>query len=235
MIFNPEQSEQELVDKIVLSRQLVSVFESFLVPFYLHPEDPLDEAWIYTNLPSRYLGIMQGQPGDIDVLYIPIKSERPQLRNVVAAEVKIIRPTRARPGKDHKDSGRKQVLGMVRHGLPIISLNHVILPDTNKLEQKRYFTSQAEMLNSIGRKLSGIGNERQEGRLSKLELPPFVGWGASLLEEVGNVLWSSVNHSKFCERNINYNIELDSYIIQLVQQLQPLVKLPGRHSRARIL
>lgn len=233
MTFNPDFSEQAIVKAVVQSQQLYSVFDSFLVPFYLHSSDSFDEAWIYTEVPSKYLGICSGPPGDIDLLYIPMERGQPQVSNVACAEVKIVRPTKQNPGKDHKDSGRRQILGLVQHGIPIVSLNHIILPETNKKVFGPFHSLATGMeLEEVCKHLSGVINERQEGRLRSLGLPKFVGYSAALIEKVGNVLYSSVNHGRFCKRNSDTNPNLEECIVQFVEaHPSPEIKLPGRKGR----
>ncbi len=235
--FSPDFSEQEIVSRIVHSRELYSVFESFIVPFYLHPRESFSEAWIYTEVASEHIGITHGRPGEIDLLYIPMQDGRPQAHNTVCAEVKIIRPTKSNPGKDHKDSGREQVLGLVAHRMPVISLNHIILPETN-----RYLHGTAYSLDvgpggmdEVAKHLSGVSHHRQEGRLRGMAIPDFVGYGAAQVEQVGAVLISSLNHGRFCKRNQDYDDSLERYLNLFVEQNpSPELVLPGREGNASL-
>ena len=228
--FSPELSEQEIVSKIIASRELYSAFDVFIVPYYLHPRDDISEAWIFTNIPSGALGFSEGRPGDIDLLYVPLFEGRPQPGNCVCAEIKIIRPTRANPGKDHKDSGREQIVGLLQRRVPVISLNHIILPDTNRVLHQISETEDAmESMREIGPYLSGINNERQEGRLKSLALPECVGYGAALIEEVGHFLMSTVNHGRFCTHNPEYDGSFDSHLMNFLEKRpKPEIVLPAR-------
>lgn len=201
-----------------------------LSPAISFPSESFTEARVYTNIPSTSFGIEQGRPGDIDLLFVPMSGQVAQVRNTAFAEVKIIRPTRNNPAKDHKDSGRQQILGLVNQGVPIISLIHIILPETNLTTfEQGYNLDTNEDLNAVFTKLSGIVNERQVGRLEHLELPDFVGYSAALLEVVGNVTMASLNHSLFCKHNPRYQPEVGELIQKFVDNTDALyVRLAGR-------
>lgn len=222
---------------VVRSNKFGDAFESFIVPFYLHPPEGFTEGRVYTNIPSSLFGIEKGRPGDIDLLFVPMEGETAQVHNAVFAEVKIIRPTRSNPSKDHKDSGREQVMGLVKHGMPVVSLNHIILPDTNRTGAEQWFDLQdGKDLGLVFSRLSGVVNERQISRLERLDIPEFVGYSATLIEVLGNITMTSGNHSRFCRRNPAYQPHVGALVQQFVAQTSmPYFKLPGRRASAHAL
>jgi len=67
------------------------------------------------------------KPGDVDALLIPIERDRPLFNESIAIEVKVVRPTRSKPGRCPNSSGVEQASGLIADGFPRVGLLHLVL------------------------------------------------------------------------------------------------------------
>lgn len=121
-----------LVTELVAdARSLGPVAHFILDTAFPYPEHPFgQDIWVAANVLREAIGLPPSlKPGDIDILIVPEGPSGPQLEKAMAVEVKVVRPTFAKPGRNANSYGRSQVSGLLRDGFPFVGLLHLVLPE----------------------------------------------------------------------------------------------------------
>lgn len=145
--------EAALIEKLVHDwPTLYDLFNFVVRPALGEPRDR--QGWDYTilgNLPRRYFGLSNlGQPGDIDVLIVPVPDGRCHPELCAAIEVKrlALRGPNWEKGTDRY--GLSQASGLLRAGFPYVGLMHLVVSLPGPKRNHRP-ASYGEMLDSDGR------------------------------------------------------------------------------------
>jgi len=75
------------------------------------------------------------KPGDFDILVIPYSETGVHIERTAAIEVKVVRPTRAKPERNANSLGVTQLKGMIEDGFPFAGLIHVCIPEALPKEE----------------------------------------------------------------------------------------------------
>jgi hypothetical protein len=123
-----------------------------------------------------------GRPGDVDLLIIPDNGSL-MLDRTIAIELKVVRPTISKPGKNSSSLGVSQAIGLLKDGFPFVGLTHVVLPELQPRHLHKL--SPVKSLETDGRgQLKDTGEfvrwdpfpivcaRRQEGRIVAANIPP---------------------------------------------------------------
>lgn len=212
--------EAALVSNLVTDVSTLGAVTHFILKTaFPCPEHPFSQnVWVAANVLREAVGLSPGQkPGDIDILIVPDGPMGPQLDKVMAAEVKIVRPTLANPGRNANSYGRSQASGLLRDGFPFVGLLHLVLPEPLPSEYlfdvphiaprpgqngEPILTGETSKVDFFPR----IAAERQQLRLEALDLPQaiaFTSIGIQLSEENSRLFSHTLGHSRTGLRNFN--------------------------------
>lgn len=179
------QSEEEVLKRIATNKMCLANCVSFaLETAFPYPESRFaNDILISTNVPRTGLGLEpERKPGDIDVLIIPFHDSEYYFERSIAIEVKVLRPSIARPSRNVNSMGIKQVSGLLRDGFPFVGLLHIAVPEKSPAELWWNVPMIAGTLKPSGEvvetgehvfidPLPIITAERQEGRIAAAGLP----------------------------------------------------------------
>lgn len=186
------RSEEEIIQRIIANRTTLANCVSFaLNSAFPYPDHQFaNDVLISVNVPRAQLGLDPYQkPGDIDLLIIPFSDSRYHFELSVAIEVKVLRPTIAKPSRNVNSMGFKQTSGLLRDGFPFVGLLHVAVPEATP----EVFCWDIPMIaNTLGPngELVETGErvvidpfpiitaQRQEGRINALDLPIEAGFNS---------------------------------------------------------
>jgi hypothetical protein len=206
--------EKQIVQELIQNDGCLGDAIFFATAPALNLDDELTDSILHiaTEVPREILGLELGKkPGDIDLLIIPEKNQAMIFERTIAIEVKIVRPTIKKPGKNAGKMGATQIQGLIDDGFPFVGLLHIEVPEETPLDFR------TEMPNGFMMDLFPLDSaERQQGRLNKLGLPSFVGFSSTGLQSLeGNFIGSSFGFDKDCELNPFIN----SLIIKRIKKL----------------
>ncbi|MBZ4043364.1 hypothetical protein [Flavobacterium hibisci] len=86
--------------------------------------------YIATNVLRQDLGFDKNEkPGDFDLVIIPFTKEKILFERTGACEVKIVRPTRAKPQRNANSLGLTQLKGLISDGFPFVGLMHISMTE----------------------------------------------------------------------------------------------------------
>jgi hypothetical protein len=174
---------------------------------FSQPFAETDGLFISYSVPREELGLFKGGvPGDIDILAIPFKDNEPLSAYAMAIEVKVTRPTLAKPSKNANKLGSTQTLGLVAAGFPLVGLLHVCMPEKTPSDLLTPIPFLTEPYISSGNQKDCMlmdlfpvaVAERQQGRLTSLNLPSWIGihaFGISSNKE-GEMTGCTVGYSR---------------------------------------
>ncbi|UDL05990.1 hypothetical protein [Marinobacter sp. CA1] len=186
------RSEEEVIKRIVANKTSFANSVSFaLNSAFPYPEHQFsNDVMVSVNVPRAHLGLDPEQkPGDIDLLLIPLDDYQYHFDLSVAIEVKVVRPTIAKPSRNVNSMGFKQTSGLLRDGFPFVGLLHIAVPEAIPTE---LFWNVPVIDNALGPngELVETGErvamdpfpiitaQRQEGRINALGLPMEAGFNS---------------------------------------------------------
>lgn len=137
--FNREQlnlEEKQVINILINWKENESLydlrhFQSIIAPDLDIPEYfDIKGLYFATNVLRQDLGFKKNEkPGDYDIIIIPYTENEILFDRVGVCEVKVVRPTRARPQKNANSLGITQLKGLIADGFPFISLMHVSMTE----------------------------------------------------------------------------------------------------------
>lgn len=186
------RSEEEIIKRIVANRTALANSVSFaLNSAFPYPEHQFaNDVLVSVNVPRAHLGLDPEQkPGDIDLHLIPFNDYRYHFERSVAIEVKVLRPTIAKPSRNVNSMGFKQASGLLRDGFPVVGLLHIAVPEETPAEFCWDVPVIANNLGPYGELVETgervamdpfpiITAQRQEGRINALDLPMEAGFNS---------------------------------------------------------
>lgn len=192
--------ETQIVEVLVNNPAWLSDAIFFAANSALHMDDEIIECTLHVakEVPRESLGLeLDQKPGDVDLLIIPERKGLLHFDRSIAIEVKVVRPTFAKPEKNAGKMGSTQVKGLARDGFPFVGLLHLEVPEETPEE------SRVEMPNGYLMDMFPFeASLRQEGRLKKLDLPEFVGFSSTgLLSGNNDFIGSSFGLDQKCSKN----------------------------------
>lgn len=99
-------------------------------PIDLHEFFEYQGLYIARTILREEMGFPQtSNPGDFDVILIPYSKERVFFERTAVFEIKVVRPTRRKPGKNANSLGITQLKGLIEDGFPLVSLMHVCMTE----------------------------------------------------------------------------------------------------------
>lgn len=196
--------ELKIIEQIIFAGKY-SVIDFLHYPIMIGNRHRPDGFIFSVGLERKCLGFDDGpKPGDYDLIIIPMKNNNVLVDYTGVLEVKICRPTLENKSRDTNKSGKDQILGLINDDFPFIGLLHIILPQKDTRKEylfNPYGTeefSENDTINSIE------FEERQLGRLKKLNLPKQIGFCSNCIYDYNTFLSSGMNSSRFCsKRKIN--------------------------------
>lgn len=129
-------SEEDAIDELLSWNSEIQKHD--LRPFYGLLSLPLNHnaVWEYTDfyvirrVLREELGFdKNSKPGDFDIILIPFNKEKIYFERTAIYEVKIVRPTRNKPGKSPSSLGITQVNGLINDGFPLVGLMHITMTE----------------------------------------------------------------------------------------------------------
>ncbi len=186
------RSEGEILKRIVSNRTTLANCVGFsLNAAFPYPEHQFaNDVLISVNVPRAQLGLApELKPGDIDLLIIPFNESRYYFDRAIAIEVKVLRPTIAKPSRNVNSMGFNQTTGLLQDGFPFIGLLHIAIPEATPAE----FCWDVPMIDNTlgpngelvetGKRVAMdpfpiITAQRQEGRINALDLPEEAGFNS---------------------------------------------------------
>ena len=173
-------------DRSLRANILHTALESAFPPPDQHPY--AQDVLVGIEIKREKLGLAAGQrPGDIDLLVVPLQGDRPSAKKAIAIEVKIVRPTLRKPGKNADTTGSDQARGLLHDGFPYVCLLHLCAPEPlpKALHWSLPYVEHEPGVGLVetGRRLlidpfPLMSAPRQEGRLRALGLPAEIGYTA---------------------------------------------------------
>lgn len=187
------QSEEEVIKRIIDNKTSLANCISFaLNTAFTHPEHPwANDILVSVNIPRTELGLNPEQkPGDIDLLIIPFNDFRYFFDRSIAIEVKVLRPTIAKPSRNVNSMGLRQTLGLLRDGFPFVGLIHIAIPESTPSELVWDVPVISDTLGPNGELIETgrsiaidpfpvVTAERQEGRINTMGLPIEIGFSST--------------------------------------------------------
>jgi len=184
------RSEEEIIKRIVANKtSLANCVRFALNAAFPYPEHQFaNDVLISVNVPRAQLGLdPERKPGDIDLLIIPFNDYRYHFERSIAIEVKVLRPTIAKPSRNSNSMGFKQTSGLLQDGFPFVGLLHIAVPETTPAEFCWDVPMIANTLGPNGELVETgervvidpfpiITAQRQEGRINALGLPVEAGF-----------------------------------------------------------
>jgi hypothetical protein len=131
-------SEEEVIDILINSDKQHFPLKSFSNVLYAPMrinDDLVDYTGFYVAklLLREELGFKdKKKPGDFDIIIIPFSDTNIYFDRTVAAEVKVVRPTRKNPSRNANSLGVTQLFGLIEDGFPFVSLVHITMPEALK-------------------------------------------------------------------------------------------------------
>ena len=140
-------SEEQVIDiitsKSIDGKSLLHYnFNLISSPFEIDESEKYIGYYVAKNILRQDMGFEKNQkPGDFDLLIIPFSALRVYFERTIATEVKVVRPTRQKPGRNSNSDGIEQTKGLIEDGFPLISLFHIVMTEplleSEKLQIKR--------------------------------------------------------------------------------------------------
>lgn len=185
-------SEAQVVSRFVRDRRaLANTIHFALDTAFPPPERAYGEGvWIGQCLERELLGLAPGRrPGDVDLLVIPEIKGTLVCERAIAIEVKIVRPTFERPGRNSNSLGVSQARGLLDDGFPFVGLLHISIPESLPPELHLTVPHLSLRISPDGRPTpSGkfytldpfplYSAVRQRGRLDAMKLPEVVAYNS---------------------------------------------------------
>lgn len=181
--------EPEILEFLLKKDQLHAFMSFMVMGAYRFPDydDRLVRLKVAINVDRMRLGLdPNSKPGDIDILAIPVWNDIPEFNKTIAIEVKISRPTIAKPSKSPSSLGATQARGLFSDGFPYCGLLHLVvaepLPESLKLPipiMSNKVDADGNLQETGETQLSDLfgcySTDRQFGRLETLGLPVNIG------------------------------------------------------------
>lgn len=186
------RSEEEVIKRIVANKTSLANSVSFaLKSAFPYPEHQFsNDVLVSVNVPRAHLGLDPEQkPGDIDLFLIPFNDCQYHFDRSIAIEVKVLRPTIAKPSRNVNSMGFKQASGLLRDGFPFVGLLHIAVPEVIPTEFCWDVPVIGNALGPSGELVETgervavdpfpiITAQRQEGRINALGLPMEAGFNS---------------------------------------------------------
>ncbi|OAI08149.1 hypothetical protein A1353_05790 [Methylomonas methanica] len=192
------------------------------------------DVLIASNVLRENLGLPAEQkPGDIDFLIVPYNGNL-MLEKTIAIELKIVRPTINKPGKNANSMGVTQAKGLLRDGFPFVGLIHVVIPEAlpkalhvrvplKHWESDGYGGGE---LKDTGETLCfdpfpGVCAQRQEGRILISDLPEDISYrviGLDLKDDDMAGSGCTYGEQRIGKLNRNFSSNLLEKIQSLIEQ-----------------
>lgn len=195
--YHPKLDEKEII-KLLISWKDSSGFPDLrpFVNMMLFPDDfgkekPYTGYYVKENILRTHLNFDKGsKPGDFDVIIIPFRGELVFFNRAAVYEIKVVRPTRAKPSKNANSLGLTQLNGLISDGFPFVGLIHICMPEPLTDEEKLKILMHEKVFNDYSnyknnRSIDQFGNyscDKQMQRLLNLSIPKFAGIAAYSLE-----------------------------------------------------
>lgn len=204
-----------------------------------------DGVLIAQSLPREELGLSPGrQPGDVDLLVVPLVAGQLVLDRLIAVEAKIVRPTFERPHRNSNSLGGSQVLGLIGDGFLFVGLLHVSIPgslpsdlhltvphltsnfgpDRQPIPSGQFYTFDPFALYSA---------KRQEGRLQAIGLSEIVAYSSiafTLSQDGERIAGNTIGNNRRGRANPNVSSKLMARVGELVMSKPQLfVEVPWFH------
>ncbi|MDP9919848.1 hypothetical protein J2W24_005528 [Variovorax boronicumulans] len=183
------ESESKVLARAIRCHRTLSHLVHFgldgAFPFPEHPYG--QDVLVAINVLRQRLGLsVDGRPGDVDLLVVPTR-DSPMADRAIAIEIKIVRPTMAKPSRNANAMGASQAIGLFEDGFPFAGLVHICIPSPLPPELHLSVPKALNKLGPDGKLLySGeffsfdpfplLSAQRQLGRIAALQLPEEVGY-----------------------------------------------------------
>ncbi len=126
-------SEKELIDLLTIEDSKINLM------MFANVIKNITDDEEYKNYTGFYIGkhILRSElefdrlskPGDFDIIIIPGSDKKIFYDRSCAIEVKVVRPTRKKPGKNSNSMGERQVYGLIKDGFPVAGLVHISMAE----------------------------------------------------------------------------------------------------------
>jgi len=134
-----------LIDWGKTSKRILAPFDFMIFPLLTQEEWGIYEGFLVAQeVPRSELGFdPKVKPGDFDVIIIPYSKQKVYLERTVVFEIKVVRPTRDKPGRNANKMGTDQLRGLIRDGFPLVALMHVSMTEP-LLEREKTMIQQCK-------------------------------------------------------------------------------------------
>jgi hypothetical protein len=236
-------SEPEIVREIFEQLDNYGWFFNFMIaPSRAGIPKPREHFGL-TCMPREAFGLPpHRQPGDIDILFVPILEDRIFAEAASAIEVKVLKLPAHKRHKDTARSGRAQALGLLRDGFPYVGILHIVVPEPSPSSRWRPLTiarvlddfGNVEIIaeNQLSDPIVGDSAIRQLGRLDKLVEGSCVGVNAVALsiDIDGRTITGNSTLGRGAHARKNPNVSRS-----LIQRIDELVREVKRRGNVRLI
>lgn len=138
-LFNREElklEEKEAIEVLINFREKNNLYDLRYLHSIVAPDLEIQE---YLDIKGLYIGVnilrqdlgfdKNEKPGDFDLIIIPYTKDDILFERTGACEVKVVRPTRAKPQKNANSLGITQLKGLINDGFPFVSLMHISMSE----------------------------------------------------------------------------------------------------------
>lgn len=191
--------ELDILWQLFLRKQFHFLLDFFIYPIITGNKDA-DNDFIYgIGVERSVLNFVDGtKPGDFDLIIIPLKDKKPLINYVGVLEAKVSRPRLNKLSKHPNFSGKEQISGLIRDDFPFVGLLHIIVPEKDNTTAYLNKFPDGSEINGVDIVNSIELEERQAGRIKKLQLPDDIGFSATVLYDFENYLFGGASNYKFC-------------------------------------
>jgi hypothetical protein len=131
-----ELEEKEAIDILINFSKKNNFYDLRYLHSIVAPDLEIQEyldikgLYIGVNILRQDLGFEKNEkPGDFDLIIIPYTKDEILFERTGACEVKVLRPTRAKPQKNANSLGTTQLRGLINDGFPFVALIHISMTE----------------------------------------------------------------------------------------------------------